>query len=155
MRRGRRLAIDFGSARIGLAICDADGILASPLPALSQAVDQTKVVKSIFDTVEENDVLEVIIGDPVSLSGKETASTQLAREFALRIAASIQVPVRLVDERLTTVTASNKLRQAGVSSRNSKALVDSASAVEILEQALAFEKASGNAPGTLVGGDLG
>jgi putative holliday junction resolvase len=64
----------------------------------------------------------------------------------------IELPVRLVDERLTTVSATTKLRQAGKDSRSSRAFIDSASAVEILEQALAFEKASGQAPGVLVGG---
>jgi putative holliday junction resolvase len=149
MRKGKRLAIDVGSVRIGLASCDADGILANPLPALARSSKTSDAVSSIVELVSELDAIEVIVGDPVSMSGSVTRSTSDARNLAIEIATAISIPVRMVDERLTTVSAQNKLRQSGKDSRQAKAFIDSASAVEILEQALSIEKASGKAPGTL------
>lgn len=147
MRKGRRLAIDVGTVRIGLATCDQDGILATPLPAVKRESSQENPIEQISLIAKEHEVLEIIVGDPLSLSGSATKSTSDARAFAREIAAAVSVPVRLVDERLTTVSASNKLRQAGLNSKSSKDLIDSASAVEILEQALNFEKSTSLAPG--------
>jgi putative Holliday junction resolvase len=97
-------------------------------------------------------VIEVYVGDPLSLSGSETASTKDAREFAVQLAELASVPVRLVDERLTTVTAYSKLRQSGKNAKAAKDLIDSASAVEILEQSLNISKQSGKPAGLRVGG---
>ena len=152
MRKGRRLAIDVGSVRIGLASCDADAILSSPLPALKRSSNSTEVVTAIKELVADLQIIEVIVGDPVSMSGGVTSSTTDARELAAEIALAISIPVRLVDERLTTVSAQAKLRQSGKDSRDAKSFIDSASAVEILEQALNSERSSGNAPGVLAGG---
>lgn len=151
MRKGKRLGIDVGSVRIGLANCDADGILASPLPALKRSSDNKDVVIQIKNLVAELEIIEVIIGDPISMSGNITGSTSDARQLAAEIAATIAVPVRLVDERLTTVSAQAKLRQSGKDTREAKTLIDSASAVEILEHALTTERSTGNAPGVLAG----
>lgn len=151
MRRGKRLAIDVGSVRIGLASCDAEGILSSPLPALKRMSQVSEVVTSIKALVSDLEIIEVIVGDPISMSGNVTSSTTDAREIAMEIASAISIPVRLVDERLTTVSAQAKLRQAGKDSREAKSFIDSASAVEILEQALNTERATGNAPGVLTG----
>jgi putative Holliday junction resolvase len=106
----------------------------------------------VSEVVAENSVSEVYVGDPISLSGGQSASTIDAREFAQKLAELISVPIRLVDERLTTVSASAKLRISGKDSKQSRSLIDSASAVEILEQALATLKVSGRAPGMLVEG---
>ena len=152
MRKGKRLAIDVGSVRIGLASCDADAILSSPLPALKRSSNSTEVVTAIKELVADLQIIEVIVGDPVSMSGGVTSSTIDARELAAEIALAISIPVRLVDERLTTVSAQAKLRQSGKDSRDAKSFIDSASAVEILEQALNSERSSGNAPGLLAGG---
>jgi putative Holliday junction resolvase len=152
MRKGKRLAIDVGSVRIGLASCDADAILSSPLPALNRSSNLTEVVTAIKELVADLQIIEVIVGDPVSMSGGVTSSTTDARELAAEIALAISIPVRLVDERLTTVSAQAKLRQSGKDSRDAKSFIDSASAVEILEQALNSERSSGNAPGVLAGG---
>jgi putative holliday junction resolvase len=152
MRKGKRLAIDVGSVRIGLASCDADAILSSPLPALKRSSNLTEVVTAIKELVADLQIIEVIVGDPVSMSGGVTSSTTDARELAAEIALAISIPVRLVDERLTTVSAQAKLRQSGKDSRDAKSFIDSASAVEILEQALNSERSSGNAPGVLAGG---
>jgi|LakMenEpi03Aug12_release.lakeMendotaPanAssembly.Ray.scaffolds.fasta_scaffold241100_2 putative Holliday junction resolvase len=152
MDKGRRLAIDVGTVRIGLAICDPDGILSTPIPAIGRSSELSDTLGVLSELISENSVIEVFVGDPVSLSGTETASTRDARDFAARLAELISVPIRLVDERLTTVTASAKLRVAGKDAKQSKSLIDSASAVEILEQALATHRVSGISPGELVEG---
>jgi putative Holliday junction resolvase len=152
MEKGRRLAIDVGSVRIGLAICDPDGILSSPLPALGRSNELLDTLQLVSELVAENSVIEVYVGDPISLSGGQSASTRDAREFAEKLAAQISVPIRLVDERLTTVTASAKLRISGKDAKQSRSLIDSASAVEILELALATIRVSGKALGQLVEG---
>jgi putative Holliday junction resolvase len=138
--------------RIGLAICDPDGILSSPLAALGRSQDLSETLQIVSDLVTEHNAIEVYVGDPISLSGGQSASTRDAREFAEKLADLISAPIRLVDERLTTVTASAKLRDSGKDARQSKSLIDSASAVEILEQALATLRVSGKAPGRQVEG---
>lgn len=152
MERGSRLAIDVGTVRIGLAVSDPDSIVSTPLPALVRSRLLIESLKEILSLISENGVIEVYVGDPLSLSGVETASTQDARQFALQLAELTSVPVRLVDERLTTVTASAKLRLNGKNAKAAKSLIDSASAVEILEQALNVSKQSGKPAGLRVGG---
>jgi putative holliday junction resolvase len=155
MRIGRRLAVDVGRVRLGVALCDQEGILASPLDAVSRSSVSSETVASLANLVDEHDVMEVYVGDPLSLSGKQTDSTSDARSLAAELSQAISIPVRLVDERFTTVTAATKLRASGVSAKDSKSIIDSASAVEILESALSFEKISGVAPGILVGDSVG
>lgn len=152
MDKGRRLAVDVGTVRIGLAICDPDGILSSPLPALIRSGRLTENLESISELISEYSAIEVYVGDPISLSGGSSASTQDARQFASELANSTSVPIRLVDERLTTVTATSKLQSSGKDAKQSRSLIDSASAVEILEHALATIRVSGRAPGQLVEG---
>ena len=152
MEKGHRLAIDVGTVRIGLAICDPDAILSSPLPALARSSELAETLDAISNLVDEYSPVEVYVGDPISLSGGHSASTQDARSFAMKLADLISVPIRLVDERLTTVTASAKLRSSGKDAKQSRSLIDSASAVEILEQALATLRVSGKTPGELVEG---
>jgi putative holliday junction resolvase len=155
MRIGRRLAVDVGRVRLGVALCDQEGILASPLDAVSRSSVSSETVASLANLVDEHDVMEVYVGDPLSLSGKQTDSTSDARSLAAELSQAISIPVRLVDERFTTVTAATKLRASGISAKYSKSIIDSASAVEILESALSFEKISGVAPGILVGDSVG
>jgi putative Holliday junction resolvase len=155
MRTGRRLAVDVGKVRIGIAICDREAILSSPLDPVARLSNASETVASIADLVATHGVIEVYVGDPLSLSGKETDSTNDARFFALELSTSLSVPVRMIDERLTTVSASAKLRSSGISAKDSKSIIDSASAVEILESALSYEKSSGLAPGHLVGDSVG
>jgi len=152
MDRGSRLAIDVGTVRIGLAICDPDSIICTPLPAVIRSKHLPDSLQEILSIVSDNGVIEIYVGDPLSLSGSETASTKDAREFALQLSGLSSVPVRLVDERLTTVTASAKLRQNGKNAKAAKSLIDSASAVEILEQAISISKQSGKPAGLRVGG---
>ena len=150
MDRGSRLAIDVGTVRIGLAVSDPDSILSTPLPALIRSKLLTETLQEILSLISDSGVVEVYIGDPLSLSGSETESTKDARQFANQLAELTSVPVRLVDERLTTVTASSKLRLNGLNAKAAKDLIDSASAVEILEQALNVSKKSGKPAGLRV-----
>lgn len=152
MDRGSRLAIDVGTVRIGLAVSDPDSILSTPLPALIRSKLLGETLQEILSLITDNGVVEVFIGDPLSLSGSETESTKDARQFANQLAELTSVPVRLVDERLTTVTASSKLRLNGLNAKAAKGLIDSASAVEILEQALNTSKQSGKPAGSRAGG---
>jgi putative Holliday junction resolvase len=138
-----------------VALCDREGILASPLEAVSRSSVLSETLSLLANLAAANDVIEVYVGDPLSLSGKETDSTSDARSFASELSQVISVPVRMIDERFTTVTAATKLRASGISAQDSKSIIDSASAVEILESALSFEKSSGLAPGVLVGDSVG
>lgn len=147
MRSGTRLAVDVGTARVGVARSDPHGMLATPVETLSRRGD---VIAGIAQLIVEHEVVEIIVGLPLSLSGAETASTSDAREVAEQLAGAVEVPVRLVDERLTTVTAARGLRDAGRTTKNSRSVVDQAAAVILLQHALDLERASGNPPGALV-----
>jgi putative Holliday junction resolvase len=151
MRLGKRLALDVGKVRIGVAVCDSECILSTPLEAIKRSSDLSRTIAAISSLVDDLQVLEVYIGEPVSLGGQATESTQDARAVATELARNVSVPVRMVDERLTTVSAAAKLRSAGLSTREAKSHIDSASAVEILEMALRLERSSGQEPGTRIG----
>ena len=138
MQRGRRIAFDVGSARIGVAICDPDGILATPLERIDRADDELDRVKSLLEDYEP---VAIYVGLPVSLDAKFTQSTFEALYFAEDIETITTTRVRLIDERLSTKMAQANLHSAGRNVRNSRAVIDSASAVEILERALDILKA--------------
>ena len=142
MRKGRRVALDPGTVRIGVAVSDIDGILASPRPALP-AGD----LAAVGVVVGEVDPLEIIVGLPMGLGGTEGQAAQLAREFAGQVAAATSVPVRLVDERLSTVQAQRGLHDQGRSVRQSRDMIDSASAAVVLQHALDAERTAGQPPG--------
>ena len=139
MLRGRRLAIDVGTKRIGLAITDSANIMATPLATVS---DKSEVLSYLADDVEV-----IYIGLPLNLQGGFTQSTKLAVNFASELQASTEVPVRLIDERMTTSLAASNLRESGHSEKSSRGFIDQASAVVILEAALSMEKASGEYAG--------
>ena len=147
MRIGVRLGIDVGRARVGVARSDPHGMLATPVETLAR---REAPVESIRRLVEEYEAIEVIVGLPLSLSGTETASTDDSRAVAGELAEVLDVAVRLVDERLTTVSAARGLRDAGRTAKNSRSVVDQAAAVILLQHALDLERSTGNPPGTLV-----
>jgi putative holliday junction resolvase len=149
-RRGVRLAIDWGDARIGVAACDPEGTLAYPLRTVRAGVAE---LAELIAVAAEHEPIEIIVGLPRSLSGGEGSAAAKARERAARLAGAIRVPVRLVDERLTTITASQRLHESGKRAKEQRGLIDAAAAVAILEQALAFERSGGKPPGELVSGD--
>lgn len=146
MRPGVRLGIDVGRVRVGVARSDRDGLLATPVETIHRdGLDD--LVQRIRALADELDVVELVVGLPLSLSGGDTASTQDARDVAAALAAV--APVRLVDERLSTVTAQAGMRQAGRSARRQRAVIDQAAAVVILQHALDAERA-GRVPGMMV-----
>ena len=147
MRQGVRLALDWGDARIGVAACDRDGVLAYPLDTVPAGADE---LAELIAIVAEHEPIEVFIGFPRSLSGGEGPAAAEARERALRLAEAIHTPVRLIDERLTTVTASQRLSEAGKRTKKQREIIDAAAAVAILEHALAYEHSRGVPPGELV-----
>lgn len=144
IRSGRRLGVDVGRARIGVAVCDRDGLLATPVETVRR--HEATDLRRIREIADEYDVFEVVVGLPLSMSGGDTASTEDARVFAARIAE--HRPVRLVDERLSTVTAQRGLHQAGKNTKKSRAVIDQAAAVIILQHALDHERSAGAPPGT-------
>lgn len=174
MRRGVRLGVDVGSVRVGLAVSDPQGVLATPVETLARdtstptsdgSATSTTVVKAgkptgsggvpadlrrIADEVAEREAIEVLVGLPRSLSGGEGSAAAAAREYAIRLAGLVGVPVRLVDERLSTVAAHRSLREAGMKGRRQRAVVDQVAAVVLLQNALDTERSTGRPPGQLV-----
>lgn len=146
MRRGVRIGVDVGRARVGVARCDRDGLLATPVETIQRA--SVDVVARLREIAAELDAIEAVVGLPISLSGGDTPSTQDARDMAAQLAEAM--PVRLVDERLSTVSASAGMRAAGKSSKQQRQSIDQAAAVVILQHALDSERAAGRAPGELL-----
>lgn len=148
MRAGVRLAIDVGSVRVGVARSDPDGILASPLTVVRSGPRELDEVASL---AARADAVEVIVGLPTSLSGREGTAAAAARSFAADLAGRLApIPVRLVDERFTTTQAHDALRQGGKDSRARRGVVDAAAAAVLLQAALDTERATGHPPGQLV-----
>jgi putative Holliday junction resolvase len=153
MRAGVRLGVDVGSVRVGLSASDPGGILATPVTTLERDLDSGADQRAIAAAVLERDVLEVVVGLPRSLSGGEGPAAAAVRSYATALAARVApTPVRLIDERLTTIDAHRNLRESGMPGRAQRAVVDQAAAVLILQAALDAEKTSGRPPGELVTG---
>ena len=149
MRSGVRLGIDPGSVRIGVARCDEAGRLASPLATVPRGAGDLATIGGL---ARNEDAIEIIVGLPVSLSGREGPAAADAREFAAQLARQVApVPVRLVDERLTTVIAHDVLRQGGSDARRRRPRVDTAAAALLLQGALDLERSTGRPAGELVG----
>jgi putative Holliday junction resolvase len=157
MRTGVRVGIDVGTVRIGVARSDFHGLLATPV----ETVPREKAAGAPVDgiprdlarlalLVAELDAVEVIVGLPLALSGRHTASTEDAVVFADTLAAVVPVPVRLVDERLSTVSAQAALRSSGRSTRTQRPVVDQVAATIILQHALDTERATGTPAGAPV-----
>jgi putative holliday junction resolvase len=151
MRHGTRLGIDPGDARIGVARSDPSGFLATPVETVRRGKGD---LSRIARLVRDEDAVEVVVGLPRSLSGGEGPAALKVREFARQLAARVApVPVRLQDERLTTLSAEAMLRDRGKKGAERRAVVDQAAAVLILQHALDTERASGRPPGEIVTGE--
>jgi putative holliday junction resolvase len=149
VRAGRRLGVDVGDVRIGLASCDPSGLVATPLETVPAG---ETALQRIAEHVDAEEAVEVVVGLPRSLSGGEGPAAAKARGFAEALTTHLRVTgraaaVRLVDERLSTVTAEAQLRAGGRKGKNRRAVVDQAAAVVILQNALDTERASGRPPG--------
>jgi putative Holliday junction resolvase len=149
VRPGVRVACDVGSVRIGVARSDASGTLAVPLDAVAAAGDS---VAAVLELMLEWEAIEAYVGLPLHLSGQEGASATAAREWAVRLAERTGAPVRLIDERLSTVQAQRGLHASGRSTRQSRSRIDSASAVIVLQAALDTEQRTGEPAGETVDG---
>ncbi|WP_432937872.1 Holliday junction resolvase RuvX [Kribbella sp. CA-253562] len=160
MRRGVRVALDIGDARIGVASSDPHGILATPVETVRRGPgDLDRIVTLVHDL----EAFEVVVGLPRSLNGGEgpaavkiRETTELLRQKlvagqdnpdATDGVEQVRTTVRMVDERFTTVTAERMLRERGKKGAKRRAVVDQAAAVVILQHALDFERETGNPPG--------
>lgn len=144
--QGVKLGVDVGMVRVGLSSCDPDGILATPVKTLSRDVKKNSDVKIVVKEAAARGACQIFVGLPRTLKGEEKASAQMARSYADILVALLQdatmdVPVHLVDERLTTVSAHQALHNAGMDSREHRKVVDQVAAVEILQHALDMQKA--------------
>ncbi len=147
MRQGRRLAVDVGKVRVGLAISDFHGILASPLQNIARQTEDSATVGLVIEAIADEDIIEAYFGLPVSMSGSSSASTADAVTLARAFAKASTIPVRMIDERLTTVSATSALRSSGKNSKDGRKVIDQIAATMILEQALAMEKNLASQPG--------
>ena len=162
VRTGVRLGVDVGDVRIGVARCDRDALLATPVETVARGRGD---LARLVQLTRDEDAIEVVVGLPVSLSGGEGPAAVKVRAFALDLAAALGpeagkpggddapggIPVRLVDERLTTVSAERVLRERGKKGAKRRAVVDQAAAVVILQHAIDFERTTGRPAGQEVG----
>ncbi|WP_309129273.1 Holliday junction resolvase RuvX [Microbacterium sp.] len=146
-RRGIRLGIDVGKARVGVARCDPDGMLAVPVETVPRSEAS---VDRIAELAAEWEPIEFVVGLPVNLRGDETPSTADARDFAVALGVRTGIDVRLVDERLSTVSAHAALRSSGRSQKKSRSIVDQVAAVVLLQHAVDTEKSTGTPAGALI-----
>jgi len=152
VRQGVRVGIDVGTVRVGVARSDLHGMLATPVETVARGDGDLARIAAIVD---ELDAVEIVVGLPLALSGKHTASTADAVAFAERLAALVAVEVRLVDERLSTVSAHAAMRSSGKSTKQSRSVIDQVAAVIILQHALDYERSSERSAGVAVDPDKG
>ncbi|MDQ0735043.1 Holliday junction resolvase RuvX [Arthrobacter agilis] len=146
--RGPKLGVDVGQVRVGLAGCDRDGLLATPIRTLKRDARKNSDVRILVREAVERGAVQIVVGLPRNLSGREGASAEMARTYAALVVGELQrqalpVPVRLVDERLSTVSAHRSLHAAGLSSREHRKVVDQVAAVEILQHAIDTQRSLG------------
>lgn len=145
MRRGRRLAIDVGDVRIGVAVSDPDGMIATPVETVAAGKG---AMPRLVELVAEYEPLECVIGLPLSLSGREGPAVVKVRDFAAQLAELIKpIPIRLFDERMSTMTADSFLMHSKKSGAKKRKVIDQAAATVILQTALDTERTRGSAPG--------
>ncbi len=151
MRRGRRIGVDVGDVRIGVAVCDPDGLIATPYETVAAG---SAAHARLAEIVEEVEALECVVGWPVGLSGREGPAVAKVRAFCATLAPLIApVRIRLVDERMSTMTADGLLRAGGRSGVSRRQVIDQAAATVILQSAIDAERARGSAPGHLMDED--
>lgn len=150
MRVGRRLGVDVGDVRVGVAVSDPDGLLATPVETVPAGAG---CIPRLAELAREYEVIEVIVGFPLSLSGREGPAATKVRAFVTDLAPAVSpASVRLVDERMSTMTADSHLRASGLSGRKQsgrkrRAVIDQAAATVILQAALDAERTRNQVPG--------
>ena len=142
---GVKLGVDVGMVRVGLASSDPDGILATPVKTLSRDAKRNSDVKVVVREAASRGACQIFVGLPRTMKGEERASARMARDYAIILVQLLQdaglgIPVRLIDERLTTVSAHQALHSAGVDSREHRKVVDQVAAVAILQHAIDMQK---------------
>lgn len=142
MKTGRRIAFDYGQARIGVAASDLSGLIASPIATL-QATDED-LLRKLSEMVIEYEPIYIVVGEPKHLSGASNPSLIAAHEFGELLRSITDVPIHFVDERMSTITAAKILRGAGHNAKESKSKIDAMAAVAILESALERERIAGH-----------
>lgn len=148
MRDGVRLAVDVGKVRVGVARSDRAGMMAVPVATVARA----NALAEIAQLVGEYEAFELIVGLPLSLAGTHTASTEDALAFAAELAGATTVPIRMVDERMSTVSAISALRLTGTSAKKQRPVVDQVAAVILLQHTLDTERSQGVPAGFLLEG---
>jgi putative Holliday junction resolvase len=138
MQRGRRIAFDYGDVRIGVAVSDADSILSSPLTTL--AATDRQLAERIGLILSEIEPVTIYVGRPALLSGNDGAASVKATDFVALLRTITQVPIDMIDERMSTISAARNLRDAGRTAKESKSSIDMAAAVAILDFAIEIEK---------------
>ncbi|MDI2033049.1 Holliday junction resolvase RuvX [Paenarthrobacter nitroguajacolicus] len=152
---GIKLGVDVGTVRVGLAQCDPDGILATPFKTVGRDAKKNSDVRVVVKHAAELPAVQVFVGLPRTMKGDERGSAAMAVEYARLLVAELaraglDIPVNLVDERLSTVTAHRNLHEAGMSSRNHRKVVDQVAAAGILQHAIDMQKARGTDVGRRV-----
>ena len=137
-RFGRRIAFDYGDVRIGVAVCDPDGLLATPLEVISSK--DPSLIANIRVLIEEYEPVKLYVGRPKMLSGADSTAVDKANAFAEKLTDNFDIEITMIDERLSTVSAARSLREAGIDAKSAKSKIDSVAAVAILEQGLAIDK---------------
>ncbi|MDA0769690.1 MAG: Holliday junction resolvase RuvX [Chloroflexi bacterium] len=133
------LALDVGDRRIGVAMCDPDGILASPLTTIERQADD-KSLDDILRIAEENDIAEIVVGIPYSMSGRVGPQTRITMDYVDLLAKRTDLPIRRVDERLSSVQAERMLRQSGIQPSRNKGKIDAVAAAILLQSYLDSRK---------------
>ena len=141
MKPGRRIAFDFGDVRVGVAVTDLSGILATTLKFIPNS--EENLIRDLRALYEEYNPIYTAIGFPIHLSGNASEKSVSVTKFAEQVRGITQAPIYLIDERLTSVSANRTLREAGLNSRTTKSEIDSMAATAILESALNQERIQG------------
>ncbi|MHA7282755.1 Holliday junction resolvase RuvX [Arthrobacter sp. TMS2-4] len=145
---GPKLGVDVGKVRVGMAGCDREGLIATPIRTLKRDARKNNDIRILVREAVERGAVQIIVGLPRNLSGREGASAEMAREYAGLLVEELArqshpAPVRLVDERLSTVSAHRSLHAAGIGSRDHRKVVDQVAAVEILQHAIDMQRSRG------------
>jgi putative Holliday junction resolvase len=145
-RTGVRLGVDWGKVRIGVAACDADGLLSYPVETVP-AANEPEAIERVAGLAADYHAIEVVMGLPIALNGQTGLAATDVVAVAARLANRLNVPLRLLDERLTTAAASRHL--TGLHSRSRRRVVDQAAAVGLLDNAITYERHTGHPAGVV------
>lgn len=149
--RGRWMAVDWGERRIGLAVSDPSGMIASPAGVVERRAGKRPPIAELIRRAESLEARAIVMGLPLDGEGDDTPRATECRRVARELTRRTQLPVALVDERFTTATALRAIREMGGSTRGRKGDVDALAATVLLQQAMrmtALAAVDEDAPGT-------